>query len=920
MKRTAFVLAFTTCLSSPLLSQEVTKQQLADAASKVTTQSLRLWLSQSEYTIPKSNLPIAERSAFLEAKLADYAKMRGTYYAAKNAGEWTSIGVGAVFTGVALYAGPQAMVTVPATIVGAGLVTVVDVGNEKIQAEAERRARYYLHKNKEAMLKDAGVSTWQELRNDPSRLKLTADLVADLKLRAKDANDPQLEDLGKSILTDVVLRTEEAQLNLLGDLTESVAEIGSDLGDLIENIDENHKEVMGRLDAHEKILVSLSSDMNSLSSTVNAIDARVAEMGRNQSFISDFVLDNMSPRKKAEALANGFLAERFVCPTETPNCDAPKLKTDMIARFTAEADLQQRIGEASRVVAGLNDLSLIATNLGIESPELAKAAEIGSAAFNAVTSWFSGNPLGAVSAVSGLFGKKKDPNAAMMSFLREQFAQVNAKLDAIIENQKVILDSIVKLSEQIDRGFDHIDKRLARVQFEVERAGAGVRELIWKDWARCYSIFRVATEGISATEGPFVDRATLRFKSFADLVRVSKWRPDQFRTCLETVQTDMDKFGAPRLFVNFLDSNWVLDESSLSAVGIETKEGGWRSKLQSYRDDVFMPARMFADAHLTKERIDPAAGLALLAVAVPDASMLRRQLELRRDKPFQCSSADAGADARFMGLVCGGGSMPDLQKASDLLSRPLIADMALVVADWLRVVSQFADLYKGNGQIHESLADLLANGSGVSLGREMIEKMTLVMDVTIATYAQMYGGVPALGIIDALDAAQAAPEGTEGDGARALGAKAIEVLNGPNTYLAANVAMLLLKRGYERKFRGGAPVERIPEFTYIESYLPAEKGEQAGAFFLRGLFGDSLEFGRADNGQPTLVLAAGGATASIPLPAPGELADMRLAYPPRYFALLNKRDELADLLADYDLLATSAPAMRPEHAAMLVQQ
>lgn len=297
--------------------------------------------------------------------------------------------------------------------------------------------------------------------------------------------------------------------------------------------------------------------------------------------------------------------------------------------------------------------------------------------------------------------------------------------------------------------------------------------------------------------------------------------------------------------------------------------------------------------------------MSLFATAVSDVNSLQREISKRQDQAFECHKAGATRDERFYALLCNDSTTNSNDKAEALLRRPIIAELVIEMSNWIGVISQISDVYRGNNKIYETLDELIESPVTVKRGRELIAKSITVLDIAVSSYAQTYGGVPALGIIDLLDAAVSAPADGTGDPQRQAAAGAIDVLNGQNSYLAANVTMILLKREYQRKWLAGGIADILPENIYTDCFAAVEQKKPEGIFMMRALFGNQLNFGLTEDGLPALVIEANGTTAALRLPAPSEYSLARVIYPPRYYRLLSEREEMVNKLADYDLISES---------------
>lgn len=860
--------------------------------------------------IPASGLPVEKQSAVVEETLKNYANVRSTYYAGATANQIMGVSTEAFFGAAALRM-PSPLAKVSFLLAGAMVKSVNDAANERILAAGREKGRQFLAQEKDKILSSAGVKSFSELKGQRSIEQMRDAVVAatdnfdDIRTRA--GGDVILADNARDLLIDTLTSTAPQVLDALSNQSAKQEEFAEFMIQMKVYTAETSK----TLDAHAEAITGLGAKVEGLSQSIAYVNTELKRQGRDQSIISDFVFDEMSPRKKAESLKAGFLQERFECTAaEGNNCEKQAFKAGLITKFEREADIQDFVQTAGILTSGIKDINTIATNFGIDSPELNQAAEIGNAAMGAVTAYLSGNPIGAVAAISGLFGEKKDPNAATMQYLR----QIDRKLDVIIENQKILLQAVNELSEQVQKGFEAIDDRLSRMEFEQNSMSQGVRLLISNNWASCFSVVEFARSRSDRGEYLYIDPKQETFNSFEDIRRLATVKGQDFRTCLTTVGSDMSKIGAVQHFGNFIDARWAISEKLVPDAGTlanPDEATKWQSLLQRFDNVLVAPAVEITADYALKRELSRASTFALLASPAAQTLQLRTQISDRAAAPFECYTGKGG-DERLYSLFCLPQQNPE-QQATDLLSRPILADMTIDVAHWVILLAQIADVYnQRTGRFSETLEEVASQEPGESAGRQMIEKSIRVLDVAVAVYNELNGGFTALAAIDALSEFAAAT-GDKLPAATAKAKRVIQLLNN-NPYLAENVATLLLEQNLKpvgREYK--PPLEKV----YRQAFDMAAQADRAPGFFLEGLF-DNLRFVVVD-GAPAIHLQAGDAIADIRLPAPHQFVQGRLVFPPRFYDLLDARMALVDRLFDYDILSNVAVGDRSEFASQLVR-
>lgn len=909
-------------------AQSIDARKTAELFAKIGTDSTKLYLSAKGVSIPRSTLPPERQSALIESTLENYAEQQNLFYAASTSVRATKIGVEAAFGAVALYGvaaatvvAPPVGLTVAAVLASSGVGLALDTSADMLDKAAQRQGQLYLAGRKEEILKATGMRSFDEIRGNldlaKQRFKDSSGQFEDL--RSRSVGNQNARDFAIDITFDSLTTTVDTVIDGIAQHEKRLDSVEKGLGDFVEEMAKYKDNTDKRLNAHEAALGELSTKVADLQQSIGDVDKKVSNLGRDQAFIADFVLDQMPPDKKVEALQGGFLKERFVCPADKQDCDAGKLKDAMITRFQREADVQHVLKTASAVVNGLSDVANIAANLGIEMPpELNKAVEIGNSAMGAFAAFSSGNPLGAVAAITGIFGSKKDPaeerHKAMLAFLTQQFAQINMKLDVIIENQKKIFDAVLAMNAEMRQGFASLDRRLDKLQFDVDGMSNDIRSLIWAPWASCNAVYVGARTRGGAGGYLYLSPRTLKFSSFDNASVVGHSWLTEFTACKSTIVQSMSSFNALQWFGNFLDARRAREERLVldPKVGADPKDVG--SILKHYEEDVFQPARTLSDRYFAGAKMSSATSVIVLSTPAPTLRDFEAQIASLTAEPFSCASQNERM-SRARAVVCAQRESEDVI-AGRLIERPLLADIALDVANWVLVIAQLADINDGH-DFYSDLDALVAARPNDVRGSWLIDKSIFMMDLVVASYNQVYGAAPAFGIVGALDAAVAAPADDSGAVKRAEGAAAIALLK-RNPYLAENVASILLDRSYRAEWRAGGDVRPTNEKIYRKAWTFAEASKADRFFLLNGLI-PGLEFSIADNTPPSLVVKSGAETIEIPLPPPDEFANGRLVYPPRFYAVLKMRDQLVDRYLDYGLLSSVPAAEREQFALTLLR-
>ncbi|MFY7671613.1 hypothetical protein ACOSP6_11065 [Tenacibaculum sp. MEBiC06402] len=221
---------------------------------------------------------------------------------------------------------------------------------------------------------------------------------------------------------------------------------------------ENLKESVGKLQTLGRALVHFQKEneikISKISKNLFALKENVKEL-RNDvninkediSILKDFMFNNLDVEQQIKAIESGMRGD----PNKPEN---KKLKLQLKA-FKAKEDLSKEINS---YVNGAQTIMNIANNigekLGIDSEFLKSANELvnaGSVVANAYLNYTSGNVLGAVSQISGLFGSKKDVAAQRHEQIMKRLEIIDTKLNHVLDNQQLIMENQQKIINlQID--------------------------------------------------------------------------------------------------------------------------------------------------------------------------------------------------------------------------------------------------------------------------------------------------------------------------------------------------------------------------------------------------------------------------------------------------------------------------------------
>ena len=229
---------------------------------------------------------------------------------------------------------------------------------------------------------------------------------------------------------DLDLTNEQVQVNVskIANLADDLNDFKRITNDSISNLQQGQKQINEKLQTLQGKV-----DQNSSKIAQNAND--IKQNAKDIKFMKDFMYGQMSPKQKLKAINSGVYGENF--------------KKEKIELIKLQAGFQENVGN---LVNGGNQIATIASNLGVKLPkEFNEALSFGNKAYSsingAMTAILNGQYLGAVAALTNLFGKKRDVGAERHAQVMKALGVINKKLDVVLANQEEMLKNQKQIME-----------------------------------------------------------------------------------------------------------------------------------------------------------------------------------------------------------------------------------------------------------------------------------------------------------------------------------------------------------------------------------------------------------------------------------------------------------------------------------------
>lgn len=879
--------------------------ELIDVGGRLGLSAVGAFATERRIELAPSALPEDLRNAALERAMSDYVAMRNAHTGARAGAET----FGALAD--AAVAGSVVMGNIPGVVISLSLKAAIDTGNRTLARVEEARAREYLAAIGDELAAAAGAEDFRALVGQPDLLaeavRNAQGPLADLRRRANETNDPGLADTVADVLLDVANETAVAALEQTAVNAEGIAALEANLIDLTLTTRDGFRLVGDLLADHEDRLGGLEADVGALQDAVATLDDRVDRLGRNQDLIADFMLARMTPAERLRALEGGLIDDRIVCPNDRPDCDRAEIRGALIARYRAEAELQATFDSVRGVLNTAGAIKGILDDVGVELPtEVGQALNIGNAVFGAVTNFASGNILGGIAAITGLFGGDSDPaaerHAQLMNYLRDRFDNIDEQLAGLREGQQRILDGLVMVSEQIETMHRDLSSRLDVLDTRLFELSRQLRTVLWDGWSACNSVYSFAgAPNPTAGARPLFDPGSHLFSTLDARFAVIRERAPEVRLCRSMMIRAADAVSSSDAWDRH---GWFLDldridyatdpeqrERLRAALAQEGGAQDYRSLAEQHRDAIVAPSVTILLAWAQRNGVSAASLLHALATGPQDMEDVRALTDMLVPPDgatawrHTCATGDPRR-ALLAEVLCAIGARESEALALRHLEAALNTGFMPEAAHYAVVMSQLIDLYSGETDRFVLSAEEIAQMTGESSGRGLVRSYLAIGNIAIAHDQRIHGGFTALVIADDIIAGRAT--------------EAHRALLAANAVLAENVATALLHR-----WRGtwtlaeGLTGPRF-EDRYSQAVVHARSGAATALDPLAALFDRDRGF-VLEGGIPVIALALPGGTVHLPLPGPRQLVEGQFVMPPDHAEVIAARDALLDRLMDYEL-------------------
>lgn len=771
-------------------------------------------------------------------------------------------------------------------------------------------------------------------------------------MKAKMQGDPQAQMLLEKTLTGALAQGSVAAIRKAGEAAQKAADVEVQLIAHTKAFAQFARNTAKATDRLQVAVTGLEGDLGKLKGSVENLAKDQKATAAQVAIIQDILFDQQPPAVRLAMLDSG--AKPGLTDAQREN---------LRARLAVQARQQEISSAAAQVVSYARDLNTVMQAVGVNSPELQKAIQYGSVASTALGQAFSGNYLGAVASVSGLFGRSSpDPMAAYMRQIMQAFEQVNKKLDEVIKLQVQTLEAIDALARDVAVLRRETHARFDRIDFELARLSDLQRNLVWKDMQACDSAWDAQNGDLV---GKFVppeakgryDVQKQRFRDLAAVISYTQSHGDKVLRCYKALDERFASFKNPSnlagnpFTISSVETHYGTLGTPSSAVtqGVAGPEYGLPA-LAHYRSLLYNPSlellRSGWAAQASSKRGWGGIANAYALMTRPAGSAVAMAQRIRAldaaDTPLAHCKGETVLGRRLQNYLCSTSS-PYLEPTYDdqalkqaealagsrttyFLSEPLIRDQIGEIVRYTLFVDRPRLFAKSSEAPGAYTLEELGALKHDHYSRALLTNAMTMVDVSIAQQAMVYGDLSAwlvYNLLWDLKANQWRTAPAAGVSEQLFKTAKTLLGNQNNPWLQRNVLMLVLKSQEKgcpelasqastcgaNNLAYGIGYDRYHRVDKAGNYAPMDEGQTAAAqATLLGLFRWTaagpvptiVVRDVAESGTRQLLLDLQGLR--LPLPSPAEWNAGAFIYPPHLMDRLDDREILASRLAGYAAL------------------
>jgi hypothetical protein len=824
-------------------------------------------------------------------------------------------------TGTELYTGGAALIAT------AGVRYAKNKGLNYVMEKIEDDQRKFLAANLNSFEKQSGLKFDVLSKKNPQEIIQAIDKVDAFKaMKDKLGDDPKAKALFENSIIDTIKNVQKSTLLKVAANTGDIKKLETQMVSMNRNFSQY-------IDQTNTALSSLSNQLGETQVAIEKANKAIDDLRKDTTkntqqlqALTEVAFSKGSAQDRLILLEGGYLKDVL---NET---DLATLKDSV----KSQAKKEELVAQMNNVVNKFNQVSQIATNIGIKLPdEINQAIAFADTASKAVSSIMSGDYLGAIVGITGLFGPPRPDPAAerhkqLMNFLQENFAEVNRKLDQIIEGQQRIMEGLVALSEQAAEYDKALHERLDRVEYQLGTVQSMVRELLYRPLGTCGDTRQQIIDRIGDDDTTKIQKVlgtspviASGIKPCADYLRVLFYQtfdPDKFNISPLAIEYSKDAGNTGQFAVSQENQKKYYDDP----------------RIKKFLENQYKPQSIFFINQSKTFQLTSHVSLAALTLPTRNIKGLDTKLTQFKNNSNACSKGTILSNP-LISLLCyeKGKPTPSLLtlpetsptglediaivRSNKLLNNVLAHDDTETLAEWALFYAPLYDIYDfTNNRIPANGNELMRIFADESYGKSkpggqiLLEGALKVVTVSLAQMNMLYGDVPAKMVfqnlwdpankkfLDAPNIPGNCTPGSENNCkfADLTAQQQAFLIFKNNPYIQRNVLLLALN---DLSNLNG-PGEKIAYQSAIDWMKNATVNPDGQ---LKAAFGDKLNFVNIVR-ESTNFPAANIYGIEITLPSADEFNKREFVYPQTLRRILTNRDLIANRIADYEAIEWAA--------------
>lgn len=808
------------------------------------------------------------------------------------------------------------------------------IGVEKLIGEIDKEAVGVFAKNIDQIKTHTGLEYEQLQALPPEQIALKADSIPEIHaLKTKLRGEGLAEEVVDKFVIDTVTNVQKATLMQVAQNTSDINALGKGLENATRAMAKYFKENNARLDNLTGRIDEVEADLRQAAIDIDNLKEVSKHNTQQINLIGDVLFSSADPSHKLVMLNNGYLDKRL--PTESIEGIKRSLETEVKKR--------ELLGKMNEVVSDFNKIGTIVNNLGIDAPELNEAINVANSVAGAISSFATGDYLGAIAGITGLFGSKTDANAErhkqLMNYLKQQFAEVNRKLDQIIEGQQRIMEGIVELSKQMAAYDRALHQRLDRIEDKIDSLENKTYTLLYANMGNCSETYKVIRQDIG-----IVDSTRL-----AALRRINPANAGRVIDCGEYMRSLFNSAfnpDIPALQSLALTNSAAAGTPAPYRYKPEDVETYYQqTDVKNFLDNYYKKVEAFVLSRSTKAGWSVPHLLAALSLPSVNTKGLKTKMAFFDEASNACDSKSKLSDP-MIALVCGENNRLRLPVVSGaglearardnglrVLRTPALYDAVNSLSEWSLFYAPIYDVTDfENRTISSDYFAMLKEPSYRPEGKGLLQGAARINSAALAQMNMVQGDITAKFIFDLLWDPSTKTFLPESQLTSDEQKQALAILKLDNPHILRNVLMLAMDSSAKMNGPG-------VKHAYKNALDSAHTYSVDAFAAFKPIFGTSIKFknrwlptrddaneadrakcNAADSTQkpPEVMKSENGEVLPIqpcssvplaiiydmvaPLPTSEEFNDREFSYPNSLLQMVNYRDRLATRLADYDFL------------------